>query len=140
LLDAVSERNKGIYAITAVYLGVVGHLIMNRIAEILNKLGTKDREAKLRFYERLAFNMTICVRSIWSNPKTTDGEKIEAIKTINELSHRIFNWIWKLRRTEEELIDAECFSDIKSYGQENSIAAGEIGAALNLNYRDLDES
>jgi len=36
-----------------------------------------------------------------------------------------------LRVTEQELLDVNCFADIKSYGQENTIAAGEIGAALN---------
>jgi hypothetical protein len=112
---------------------------MDRFTELLINLKTKDREVRVRFYEQLAFNMTICIRSIWSNPNTTDEEKIEAIKVINELSHRIFHWIWKLRRTEEVLIDGERFSDIKSYARQNNIAAGEIGAALNSSYPGVDE-
>ena len=111
---------------------------MGRIAELLHQLETKDRGARARFYERLGFNLTISIRSIWSNPNTTDIEKIEAIKVVNELSHRIFNWIWKLRMT-EQLLDVNCFADIKSYGQENTIAAGEIGAALNHTYSVFDE-
>jgi hypothetical protein len=110
---------------------------MGRIAELLRQLETKDRGARARFYERLGFNLTISIRSIWSNPNTTDTEKIEAIKVVNELSHRIFHWIWKLRTAEKELLDVECFADIKSYGQENNIAAGEIGAALDHTYSAL---
>lgn len=98
-----------------------------------------DRSERLLFYERLAFQLTICIRSIWSNPSTTDAEKIEAIKMINELSHRIFNWMWQLRRTDNELIDAECFATIKMYAQQNNIAAAELGAVLDQHYKLIDE-
>lgn len=111
---------------------------MSRVKKILDYLSTSDREARLHFYEQLGFNMTICIRSIWSNPETSDQEKIESIKTINELSHRIFNWIRSLRRTEEELIDANCFTQIKNYAEQNDIAAAEIGAALNSHFECID--
>jgi hypothetical protein len=99
-------------------------LILANVTVQLESYGTPGKIAYIMYTSG-------SIRSIWSNPNTTDAEKIEAIKIVNELSHRIFNWIWELRMTERELLDVNCFADIRGYGQQNSIAAGEIGAALN---------
>ncbi|MBK8499034.1 MAG: hypothetical protein IPL52_09500 [Flavobacteriales bacterium] len=57
---------------------------------------------RLAFCERLAFDLTIVNRDIWSNDSLSDVEKLNALKESNELLHRLWGIIWKIRRGEGE--------------------------------------
>jgi hypothetical protein len=107
---------------------------MEKVSDLLKYVKQLDSAKKLEFYDRLGFNLTIAVRSIWSNPVTSDKEKIEAIKIVNELSHRVFNWMWKLRDGDQTFEDSNCFSVIEDYARQNREAAGEIAEAFKSSY------
>lgn len=113
---------------------------MDTITDIFKYLESQDKEAMLHFYDRLGFNLTIAIRSIWSNPETSDKEKIEAIKIVNELSYSIFNWMWELKRDVQGFDHLDCFSEIKNRAGQSKNVAGEIEEAIKSSYRHLTKS
>lgn len=112
---------------------------MDSIADIFKKLSMSDKETKILFYDRLSFNLTIGIRSICSNPETTDKEKLEGTKIINELSHRICHWTWRIKRDDPTFHDLKCLSDIRTYAGLDKHVTGEIGEAVRSSYRHLAE-
>ena len=56
-------------------------------------------EHRLRFYETLAHNLTVSVRAVWSDDSKSDTEKVNAIRCINEILHRITSKIAVTRRS-----------------------------------------
>ncbi len=54
-------------------------------------------DEQLSFYERLVHQLTIAVRDIWSDDKIPDSEKVDQMKWINEIMHRIPNKLSQLR-------------------------------------------
>lgn len=112
---------------------------MDSIPDIFKNLKTRDNEAKLLFYDRLGFNLTIAIRSIWSNNEISDKQKVELIKIINEVSHLTFNWTWRLKKDDQAFDDLACLSDIKNYAKQDERVAGEIGEAVKQAYRYLEK-
>jgi hypothetical protein len=112
---------------------------MDRLTKVFAEINTLDKSKRVQFYERLAFNLTIGIRSIWANPKTSDVEKIEGMKIINELSHDIFQWIWKLRNKDGEFDDMAVCEQIRSE-LNDSLVAGEISEALRSSYEHMRAS
>ena len=56
--------------------------------EYLDKMSTSE---KLKFFDNLLFVFTIAGRAIWSDETATDEAKLDALKWLNELTHRIWN-------------------------------------------------
>lgn len=57
------------------------------------------------FCERLAFDLTVANRAIWSDDSLTVDEQLNGLKWSNELLHRLWKIIWDLRRGEVEAFD-----------------------------------
>ena len=112
---------------------------MDRLTKVFNEINAFEKSRRVQFYERFAFNLTIGVRSIWANPKTSDAEKIEGMKVINELSHDIFNWIWRLRNEDREF-DAMAVCDQIRDELKHSLAGSEISEALRSSYEYVTRS
>jgi hypothetical protein len=47
-----------------------------------------SEEQRLHFYEVLAHNLTVAVRGVWSDSETSDAEKVERMKWVNEVLSR----------------------------------------------------
>jgi hypothetical protein len=112
---------------------------MDSIAAIFKNLKTRDREARLVFYDRLGFNLTIAIRSIWSSSDLPDKQKVEMIKIVNEVSHLTFNWTWRLKKDDGTFDDLDCLSDIKNYANKDERVAGKIGQAIKASYLYLEK-
>ena len=56
---------------------------------MLQNLRTWNNDQRLSFIEFFAHELTICIRLIWSRAETGNTEKIEQIKWINEILHRL---------------------------------------------------
>jgi hypothetical protein len=56
--------------------------------KILNRL--LDPTTRRLVYERLWFELTIVGRDIWSDPAFSDEQKLEGLKWLNELHHRVW--------------------------------------------------
>lgn len=98
--------------------------------KIFEDVNSFDLQKKREFYERLAFNLTIGVRGIWSDPKTSDTDKIESMKEVNELSHHIFHWLWKIRNETRAFDDFGARDEIINRIKSNRGASGHIFCAI----------
>jgi hypothetical protein len=78
---------------------------MNSIDEIFSLINTLDREKKQLFYFKLGFNLTISIRSFSHDARYDDQARLEGVKNINELSHRNFNWLWRVMYSAEPITD-----------------------------------
>ena len=54
-----------------------------------NLIGGLNDEQRMRFYENLAHNLTVSVRGVWSDEHLTDSKKVECLKWLNEIMHRV---------------------------------------------------
>lgn len=77
----------------------------DQIIAIEDLLASVPPAKQLAFCERLTFELTIVNRDIWSNDALSDVQKLNALKESNELLHRLWGIIWKLRRGESEAFD-----------------------------------
>jgi hypothetical protein len=62
--------------------------------EFARDVSALDAEQRLRFYEVLAYELTIAVRSVWSDPLLGESDKVKAMKNLNELLHRVTSKVW----------------------------------------------
>lgn len=108
---------------------------MEKIADIFVHVSALDTSKKIAFYLKLGSNLTIAIRSIWSDASLKDAEKVDAIRVVNEVSHQVFNWITRLSRNDTEFNDQDCFSDIRNLATQNKQSAEEIGGACVASYR-----
>jgi hypothetical protein len=57
--------------------------------ELEAEINDLSREQLLVLYARLSFQLTITVRGIWSDDTLSDADKVNQMKWVNELQHRI---------------------------------------------------
>ena len=55
------------------------------------KLKSGDESSRRRICERLWFELTIAGRTIWSDPALNVETKLEALKWLNEIQHRVWH-------------------------------------------------
>jgi len=67
------------------------------IPDLPAKLSTLSAQQRGQFYERVAYNLTICIRAVWSAEKLTEAEKVDGMKRLNEIQHRITSKIMQER-------------------------------------------
>ena len=87
------------------------------------------------FYEKLAHNLTISCRDIWSNKSLTDCEKIEQMKWLNEIQHRIVAKISVTRLNSHEWKESDIIQMIGGYVKLCSDLRSEVGWAINASYK-----
>jgi len=105
------------------------------ISEFTRKINNLDVSQKLHFYELLAYNLTVAARSVWSNEAMADGEKLEQLKWINEISHRVTAKIWVLRLNTHEWTDKDIQSMIENFTSVQPAITGEVREAIDRSYR-----
>jgi hypothetical protein len=92
-------------------------------------------EARLGFYEILAHNLTVAIRGVWADKAINDAEKVDRIKWINEILHRVTAKVWVLRLKTHEWTEADFEQMIHEYIGENEGIKHEVFAAINRSYR-----
>lgn len=95
-----------------------------------NLISELDEEKRIRFYEILAHGLTVAVRGIWSDEKLTDAQKVESMKWINEIMHRIVTKIAAMRLKRDKYSEGDFYESIKhwvsQYPQINNAVEYEI--------------
>jgi hypothetical protein len=89
-------------------------------------IGSLGHEQRLHFYEVLAHNLTVAVRGIWSDPRITDAEKVERMKWVNEVLHRVTAKVYVLRLRTHEWTEADFEGMIVGYIQSHPNIASDI--------------
>jgi hypothetical protein len=103
-----------------------------RFAEQMAKLSDEQR---LHFYEVLAHNLTVAVRGIWSDESIDNAEKIDRIKWVNEILHRVTAKVWVLRRKTHEWTEADFGDLIRGYVGQNDGIKEEVFGAVSRSYQ-----
>ncbi len=94
-----------------------------------------SQNEKVYFYERLAHNLTISCRDIWSNTTLSDTEKVEQMKWLNEIQHRIVAKISVTRLDHHEWKERDIIGMIASYIKQTPEIGGEVGWAISASYK-----
>ncbi|MEL0457623.1 hypothetical protein WJN01_15410 [Flavobacteriaceae bacterium SZ-1-7] len=101
------------------------------LSELINWLSTKTIEHKILFNELLLSNLTVMNRAIWSNENTDEQSKLESLKWSIELSHRIWNIIFDLKRNVDNQSENRLEENISFYAKQSKELAGHLSATAN---------
>ena len=103
-------------------------------ADQMAQLSTDQR---LHFYEVLAHNLTVGMRGVWSNDALSDAEKIDRMKWVNELLHRVTAKVYVLRLKTHEWTEADFGEMIDGYMRSHPGIASTIEEAVRISYRSV---
>lgn len=95
--------------------------------DFVSKLAEFDALRSRWFYEMLAHNLTVSTRSIWSDDRLTDAMKVEQLKWMNEIQHRV---IGMLRSTDSRRGVADFALVVEDHANACPAVAGHIGWAV----------
>ena|SRR5688572_24740263 len=71
-----------------------------------------SKEERIRFYELLANNLTVNVRSIWSDENLSDAQKVDCMRWLNEIMQGVVQKSAALRSGRHSYSDEECWESI----------------------------
>ena len=83
--------------------------------DFVTQVGSLPQASLIRFYEILAHNLTVSIRSIWSNETLSDAQKVERMKWINEIMHRVVTKSAALRKNKNEYSEADFWGMMEHY-------------------------
>ncbi|NML20872.1 hypothetical protein HHL16_08300 [Pseudoflavitalea sp. G-6-1-2] len=105
-----------------------------KLERIFSDLRDFPTSIKRLFLETLLFNFTITSRAIHSDESQTEKEKLDALKWLNELTHRI----WNIRSTLDEKQSDDCIlrldENLKFYAGMSNHLNNNLTATLFLTY------
>jgi hypothetical protein len=78
----------------------------------LEEMESMSEEERLAFYEYLAHNLTICGREVWSSDEMP-ADKVEQLKWLNEIQHRVTAKIHVLRTRHHEWTEKDSWDLIE---------------------------
>jgi hypothetical protein len=90
---------------------------------------------RVSFYERLAHNITIAIRAIWSDETMTDTAKIQTMKWLNEIQHRVVTKISVERLVLHEWKESDMIRMIEECTKECPSIGSEITWAIKASYK-----
>jgi hypothetical protein len=97
-------------------------------------IGALSEEERIRFYEILAHNLTVSVRAIWSDEQLADGERVERMKWINEIMHRVVMKSAYLRMKRNEDSETDSWEGIKHWVAQCPDLGAEVEWAIERSY------
>ncbi len=108
----------------------------------LKNIGKLSLDQKRKFYVLFAHDLTVSVRAIWSDEKLTDAEKVEGMKWINEIMHRLIfriEELHKISKIEDDSWTEEDFLEMmREYCLENpKVVSGNVGWAIKSSYERI---
>jgi hypothetical protein len=99
------------------------------------EISSLSEEQRLLYYELLAHNLTVSIRGVWLDENLTNAEKLDRIKLVNEILHRITSKIQVLRLNTHEWTEENTWAMINEYISDNEGISGEIYSAIKQSYR-----
>jgi hypothetical protein len=105
-----------------------------------SSVGVFTRDERLLFYELFAHNLTVVIRGIWSDEAITDAEKVDRMKWVNEVLHRVTSKIRVLRLNEHEWSEEDFWQSIQHWVGRNKAIESLVDAAVSWGYRSVMKS
>jgi hypothetical protein len=107
-----------------------------RIQEVFDELFLTTTQEKVNYIESLLFNFTITGRGIWSDEHYNDTEKVNAFKWLNELSHRVFNMLYRLRQGNDADIINSLYNNLKYHSEQSDLLRRHLTPIILLTYKN----
>lgn len=92
---------------------------------------------RVSFYELLAHNITIVVRVVWTDEEKTDAEKVEAMKWLNEIQHRVVRKIQVERLALHEWKEEHIIGMFTDYVKQCSSIGSGLAWAIKTSYQSV---
>jgi len=105
-------------------------MMMMRLEDLSDWLSNKDLDQQIYFHELLLSEMTTMNRALLNDDHTNNESKLEALEWSNELSHRILNILFELKRNEVEAFNDKLEKNILFYAQQSPDLAGHLGTII----------
>jgi len=97
--------------------------------DLLERMNELNQEQRLDFYESLAHELTIAAREVWSS-EAYDAEKIDELKWLNEILHRVVSKIAVLRKNHHEWTESDSYSDFQHWISQNERNRQRVMASI----------
>ena len=91
------------------------------------------------FYELFAHRLTIITRGFWDDPDSNDSLKIEQMKWVNEILHRVTSKIRVERLQLHDWPESDFISMITRYVKECPTIAGDVAWCIKTSYEKVAE-
>jgi hypothetical protein len=102
-------------------------------------VGPLEKDKKVLFYELLAHRLTIAARVVWNNHDLSDGEKVERLKWLNEIQHRVTAKIRVERMEVHPWPEDEFCEMITKYVKKCVTISSEVGWAISGAFEQLEK-
>jgi hypothetical protein len=97
-------------------------------------IGALSDEERIRFYEILAHNLTVSVRGIWSDDDLTDSNKLDCLKWLNEILHRVVMKAALLRLKKNTWSESDSWENINHWISLSPEISRHVEWALKTSY------
>jgi hypothetical protein len=106
------------------------------VQQVFDNLFLATTQQKTNYIEDLLFNLTITGRGVWTDEKSNDAEKVNAFKWLNELTHRLFNMLYELRRGNNEDTITSLYNNLKFYSEQSDLLRSHLNPTILLTYKN----
>jgi hypothetical protein len=94
-------------------------------------------DQRLHFYEVLAHNLTVAIRGVWSDESMSDAEKVNRMKHINEILHRVTAKVYVERLKTHEWTEDDFGNMICGWVGDCERLKTEVFGAINRSYQAI---
>ena len=108
--------------------------------DYVRDVGSLPLEWLIRFYEILAHNLTVSIRAIWSNEELDDNQRVQQIKWVNAIMHRVLLKSAALRMNRNECPESDTWQMIQDYVAQCPELAPHIAFATISSYQAVNIS
>ena len=106
--------------------------------DYVRQVGSLSQQNLISFYEILAHNLTVSIRAIWSDEGLNDSQKVERMKWINEIMHRVVLKSAALRVGRNECSEADTWDMMQHYISLCPDISADIAVATISSYQSVD--
>jgi len=105
--------------------------------DFAEQIGALPAEQRLEFYEILAHELTISIRAFWSDEALSLDEKVERMKWVNEILHRVVAKVRVFRLSLHEWTEADFAQQIQGWVEQCPAIGQEVDWAIRHSYRSV---
>jgi hypothetical protein len=103
-------------------------------------IGSLPNDKKILFYALLSHDLTVVTRGIWSEERIIDKEKVDRMKWINEIQHRIALKIYYLQAGTDNISEADFAAIIRDWASQNSAIMNYVQRSIITTYHHIAKS
>jgi len=97
-------------------------------------------QLKILYFETLAHNLTIAGRGVWSNEKFTCDQKVNGMKWLNEIMHRVLNKLIDERRNICSFSENDFINIVIQHVKQCPEIQGDIAWAFKDSYKTINKN